>query len=67
MIIAKFLIQNSLETVCFFEKTFLLANTSIEMILRMFFLFFSNTDIEFADEKLIWRLYIAAETLLTTS
>ena len=30
------------------------------------FLTFSNADIQFAEKKLTWRSYIAAEALLTT-
>lgn len=41
---ASFLLQNSLRRVWFFEEIFLLADTSIEVILRMPFLSFSNAD-----------------------
>lgn len=44
--------QNSLEKVRFSEKTFLLAYTSMEMILGMFFLKLINTDIKFPAGKL---------------
>lgn len=41
---ARFLLQNSLGKVRFFEKTFLLADISIKVVLRILFLFFSNVD-----------------------
>lgn len=68
MVSASLSLQNSLERVWFFEKTFLLADTSIELILRISFLSFSNIDIEFIKlEKLTWRLYTIAEALHTTT
>lgn len=45
MTTTRFLVYNKLDRVWFFEKTFLLANTSIKMILEMLFLFFSNANI----------------------
>lgn len=46
-----------------------MVNTSIIVILRIFFLLFRNVDGKFAQklEKLIERFYIATETLFTTS
>ncbi len=68
MVSAHFLLQNSLERVRFFEKTFLLADISIEVVLEMPFLFFSNADVEFAElGKLIWRSYTTAKALPITS
>ncbi len=50
---ASFLLQDSLRRVRFFEETFLLADTSMEVVLRMPFLSPSNVDVEFAElEKL---------------
>lgn len=49
MVSASFLRQNSLGKIWFFEETFLLANTSMEVILEIPFLSFSNIDIEFAE------------------
>ena len=51
MVSTRFLIQNSLEKVRFFEPTFLLANTSIEVVLEMLFLSLNNADIKFAELK----------------
>lgn len=53
MISVSFLLQDSQERVWFFEKTFLLADTSIEVILEMPFLVLSNADVKFTElEKL---------------
>lgn len=64
----RFLVQDNLRRVWFFEKTFLLANINIEVVLGMLFLSLNNTNIEFAElEKLTWITYTAAEALSTTS
>ena len=49
MVLITFSLQNSQESVWFFEETFLLANTSMEVILGMPFLFLGNADVEFAE------------------
>ncbi len=65
---ASFLLQDSLGRVQFFKETFLLADTSMEVVLGMPFLSLSNADVKFAElGKLTWRTYTAAEALLTTS
>lgn len=48
---ASFLPQDRLGKIWFFEETFLLANTSMEVVLEMLFLFFSNTDFQFDVKK----------------
>lgn len=45
MISASFLLLNSLKRIWFFGKAFLLVITSIEVILKIFFLFFCNADV----------------------
>ncbi len=67
MVSASFSLQDSLESVLFFEKTFLLANTSIEVVLKMPFLALSNADFQFGTEKLTWRSYTTVEALPITS
>lgn len=53
MVSASFSLQNSLEKVWFFKETFLLTDTSIEMVLQISFLSFGNINIEFTElEKL---------------
>ncbi len=64
---ARFSFQNSLRKVRFFNETFLLIDTSIEVDLGMLFLAFSNADIQFGTEKLTWRSYTAVKALPSTS
>lgn len=49
MVIARFLIQDKLESIRFGDKTFLVADISLEAILKMPFLSFSNVDIRIAE------------------
>ncbi len=67
MVSASFSLQDSLERVRFFEKTFLLADTSMEVVLGIPILALSNANFQFGAEKLTWRSYIAAEALPTIS
>ncbi len=55
MAIAGFPLQDKLGRVRFFEKTFVLADTSMEVALGMSFLTLSNADIWFAEKELVWR------------
>ena len=66
MTIARLSIQDKSGRAQFFEKTFLLADTSMGVVLGMLFLALSNADIQFDTESFIWRSYIAAEALPTT-
>ena len=65
MVIAGFSVKDRLEKVWFFEKTFLLADTSMEVVLGMPFLTLSDVDIHFIEKKLEWRKYSIAQTLIT--
>lgn len=68
MVSAKCLLQDNLEKVWSFKETFILVNTSIEIILEISFFYFSNIDIEFVElEKLTQRSYTAIEVVLTTN
>lgn len=68
MTLVVFSVRNSLRRVWFFEKTFLLVDTSMKMVLGMLFLFFSNANIEFTElGKLFQRSYNIVEALPTTS
>ena len=49
-----------------YQESFLLAETSMEMVLEIPFLALSNADIQFAEKELTWRSYTAAEALPTT-
>ena len=52
MVLAGFSVQDKLTKVQFFEKTFLVADTSIEVVLGMFFLTLSNVDVQFVEKEL---------------
>ena len=66
IVIADFSLQNKLGKVRFFQKTFLVADTRMEVVLGMFFLTLSNADIRFAEQELIWKTYSAVEALPMT-
>ena len=66
MVIVGFQVEDKLGMVQFFQESFLLAETSMEMVLRMPFLTFNNVDIQFAEKELTWRFYTATEALPTT-
>lgn len=56
MVIAGFQIQDKLGRVRFFQETFLLADTSMEVVLGLSFLTLSSADIRFAERELAWRI-----------
>lgn len=66
MVIVVFQIRNKLRYSQFFEKFFLISDISISIILEIFFLFFSNANITFADYEPIQKIYTTAKALLTT-
>lgn len=47
------------------KETFLLPDISIEMVLEMFFLDLSKTNIRFDARSLIWRFFITTKALPT--
>ena len=63
MVIAGISIQDKLGKVPFFEETFLLADTNMEVVLGMPFLTLSDAAIRFAEKELEWRSCTAAEAL----
>ena len=65
IVIVDCLVKNKFERIRFFQKIFLLANISLEIVLKMLFLTFSKADIWFAEQKFVWMIYIAAEALPT--
>lgn len=66
MIIARFLIQEKLERVWFFEETLFVADISIETILKMLFLSLKNVNKGFTERNdFTWTNYTAIEVLLT--
>lgn len=53
MTIASLRVTDKLSRAHFFQETFLMANTSMKVVLGIFFLTFSNADIWFAKKELI--------------
>ena len=66
IVITGYLVKNKLKKVRFFQKTFLLANIGLEVVLGMLFLTFSRADVRFAKQKFVQRSYPTAEALSTT-
>ena len=66
MVIAGFQVKDKLGRAWFFQELFLLAETSMEVVLGMLFLAFSNADIQFAEKELTRRSYTATEALSIT-
>ena len=66
MVIADFQVEDKGGRPRFFQKTFLVANTKFEMVLKMLFLKISNANIAFGEGTLTWKSYITNEALLTT-
>lgn len=63
MVIASFQVQNQLDRLHFFQETFLLADTSMDVILGMPFLTLGNADIHFTERELTWRSPIPLQKL----
>ena len=66
MVILGYQVQDKLGRTRFFQETFLVANTSMEVVLKILFFNFSNADIGFLDRELTWRTYSIAKALPTT-
>ena len=66
MVLASFQVEDKFGKTRLFQKTFLLANINMEMVLSMPFFTFSNIDIQFAKKGLTWRSYTTARVLSTT-
>ena len=54
MVVAAFLMADNANRVRFFEETFLVANVSPEIVLRMLFLTLSGVDVDFLDQECNW-------------
>ena len=65
MVIAAFQVVDKLSCSWFFQQTCLLANISMEVVLGMLFLTFSNANVQFTEKELIIRTYITKEALVT--
>ena len=66
MVIADFQVEDKSGRLRFFQKTFLVANTKLEVILRIPFLKLSNADISFGEGTLTWKSYTTNKALLST-
>lgn len=66
IVIAGFKILNKLNKARFFQGTFLLANTKVNIILEILFLTRSNGDVLFVDHEFISKSYTMAKALSTT-
>ena len=64
MVVVPFSVTDKANRVRFFEKTFLVANVSPEVVFGMLFLTLSNADVDFLDRDLRWRTYTTEETFL---
>ena len=65
MVIAGFQVEDKLGRARFFQESFLLAETSMKIVLGILFFTLSNADIQFAEKELTWRSYTIAKALLT--
>lgn len=66
MIIAGFQVSDKFRKTRFFQETFLIADTSVEVIFGMPFLTFSKVEINFAKKILTWKTYTITKALPTT-
>ena len=65
IVVVAFSVTDKANRVSFFEKTFLLANVSPEVVLRISFLTLSGADIDFLGRELRWRTYTTEKALPT--
>ena len=66
MVVAAFSVTDKANQVRFFEETFLIANVSSEVVLRMLFPTLSGIDVDFLGRELQWRTYTTEEAFPTT-
>ena len=66
MLVAAFLVIDKANQIKFVEKTFLVANTCPEVVLKISFLTLSGADVNFSGQKLCWRTYTIKMILPTT-
>ena len=66
IVVTAFSVEDKANRVRFFEKTFLVANVSPEVVFGMLFLTLSNIDVDFSGWELRWRIYTTKEAVLTT-
>ena len=66
MVIADFQVEDKGGRPRFLQKTFLVADTKFEVVLKMLFLKISNANITFGEKTLMWKSYITSKALPTT-
>ena len=66
IVVVAFSVVDKANQVGFFEKTFLVANISLEVVFGMFFLTLSSADIDFSDQELWWKIYSIKKAFPTT-
>lgn len=66
MVIVELSVHDKLGKAWFFEETFLPADTSMEVVLRISFPFLSNANIQFGTRELTWGIYTTTKTMPTT-
>ena len=64
MVITDFQIENKIGKPGFFQKVLFVANIKFKIILAMFFLKFSNTNMLFNKKTFMWKSYIISKVLL---
>ena len=66
MVVIAFSVPDKANRVKFFEKTFLVANISPEVVFKIPFLTLNSADVNFLVRELRWRTYTTDEVLSTT-
>ena len=66
MVIADFQVQDKFGKARFFQETFLIADTSVKVVLGMSFLTLRKVEVDFAERKLTWKAYTITKGLSTT-
>ena len=66
IVVTNFLVTDKANQLRLFEKTFWIANVSLEIVYGMLFLNLSSANIDFLDQKLQWRSYTTQKAFLTT-
>ena len=66
MVVTAFSVTDQANRVKFFEKTFLVANVSPDVVFGIPFFTLSDADVDFPKRELWWKLYTIEEALSTT-
>ena len=66
MVIAAFSMTDQANRIRFFEKTFLMVNINLDVVLKIPFLTLNDANIDFSKKKLQWKSYIIEKAFFTT-